>query len=258
MRKFLFFLCLIILPLNAIELKRVILSTNDDPLYVEFWPIVAPLWAKMGLRPTLAFVANEDSPIDTSLGDVIRFAPLPDVPESLQAQVIRLFLPILFPEDGCLISDIDMLPISRTYFEEGASHCPENGFLAYRNKAPGYEGGGKYPMCYLAAKGHVFQSIFGISQKNQIAELIRSWAKAGQGWYTDELMVYAYAKKWEEKGGKVVRLNHGIGPRLDRIRWDVDFNALDLSEYIDCHCPRPYSLYRETIDLVIDAIQKQR
>jgi len=258
MRTLIFFFTLAILPLNALELKRVILSTNNNPLYIEFWPIVAPLWEAMGLQPTLALIAYEDCPIDTSIGDVIRFDPLPDVPESLQAQVIRLFLPILFPQEGCLISDIDMIPISRSYFIEGASLCPDQGFLVYRNKAPGYEGGGRFPMCYLAAKGQVFSSIFGISDVGQIPDLIRTWARAGQGWNTDELMVYAYAKNWEKNGGNLICLNHGVGPRLDRIRWNIDFNSLDISQYIDCHCPRPYSAYRDSINRVVEVINQQK
>lgn len=254
MKKILFFLGLITLPLHALELKRVILATNNNPLYIEFWPIVAPLWEAMGLRPTLALIADEDCKVDTSIGDVIRFTPLPGIPESLQAQVIRLFLPILFPDEGCLISDIDMLPISPSYFREGATHCPDTAFLVYRNMAPGYQGGGKYPMCYLAAKGHVFSSIFGISTYQQIPGLIRTFAGAGQGWYTDELMVYAYAKQWEKRGGRIVCLNHDVGPRLDRIRWNIDFKNLDISKYIDCHCPRPYSEHREPIDQIVSAI----
>ena len=254
MRNILFFLSLIAFPLNALELKRVILATNNNPLYIEFWPIVAPLWQAMGLRPTLALIAGEECPIDASIGDVIYFPPLPDVPESLHAQVVRLFLPILFPDEGCLISDIDMIPISRSYFQEWASDCPDNAFLVYRNKAPGYEGGGRYPMCYLAAKGSVFGSIFGITRYEQIAELIRSWNRAGQGWNTDELMVYAYAKRWEAMGGNVVCLNHGVSQRLDRSDWNIDFNTLDISKYIDCHAPRPYSAYRESINRVIKAI----
>lgn len=254
MNRIILFLMTMILPLQALEVKRVILSTNNNPLYIEFWPVVAPLWKAMGFKPTLALVANSDCPIDTSIGDVIRFDPIPGIPESLQAQVIRLFLPILFPDEGCMISDIDMIPISPSYFREGSVNCPDHAFLVYRNKAPGYAGGGKYPMCYLAGKGNVFRSIFGISTYEQIPGLIKTFAAAGQGWYTDELMIYAYAKQWEKKGGKIVLLNHDVGPRLDRIRWDLDFKTLDVTKYIDCHCPRPYSQNKETIDPIVAAI----
>lgn len=252
------FLLMIFFSLHSLELKRVILSTNNDPSYIQFWPIVAPLWRKMGLKPTLALVANENCPIDDGIGDVIRFDPLIDVPESLQAQVIRLLLPILFPEDGCLISDIDMLPISELYFHRGASYCPDHAFLVYRNKAPGYERRGTYPMCYLAAKGSIFSSVFGISSIEQIPDLIRKWAQMGLGWNTDERVTYFYAKKWEQNGGQLLCLNHTVGPRLDRSYWNIDFKHLDITQYIDCHCPRPYLKYYQSIDAIIEAIHNSR
>jgi hypothetical protein len=256
MIKILLFLNLIFFNINGLELKRVILSSNDNPLYLEFWPVVAPIWESLGLRPTLALIANDELPIDTSIGDVIRFAPLKNIPVSLQAQVIRLLLPVLFPEDGCLIADIDMIPISKSYFHQGSNNCPDNAFIVYRNMAPGYEHGGRFPMCYIAAKGKIFSEIFKINSYEDISKLIQIWAKRRYGWDTDEIMVCTYAKEWEKNGGNLVCLNHKIGPRLDRICWNFDFSHLDLSKYIDCHCPRPYSTYKSSIDQIIKEVLK--
>jgi len=240
---------------NCLELKRVILSTDQNPFYTEFWPIVAPIWNEMGFKPTLALIAENDADIDTSLGDVIRFSPLPDIPHSLQAQTIRLLLPILFPDEGCLISDIDMIPISRNYFLDGAAVCPEDGFLVYRDRAEGCIGS-RYPMCYVAAKGSVFASLFQISNRDQIPQLIHLWANRGYGWNTDELILYSSVNQWEKRGGHVVRLGHETFGRLDRGNWKIDFESLDLSQYIDCHCPRPYSAYRDSIDLLVNQVLK--
>ncbi len=244
-------------PLQGLELKRVILSTNNDPMYIQFWPVVAKLWQAMGLRPTLALVAHEDCTIDTSLGDVIRFDPLPDLPESLQAQALRLMLPTLFPNDGCLIADIDMLPVSYTYFREGAAKAPNRAFVVYRNKA--YQEH-KWPMCYVAARGNVFKSIFGVSKIEEFPALLRTMAAAGFGWNTDEIMMYRYVKKWEKANkGSVVRLGHRVGPRLDRSTWENQMQTFQatpslISNYIDCHCPRPYADYRDSIDSIVEAV----
>lgn len=243
--------------LQGIELKRVILATNNNPTYIQFWPIVAPLWKQMGLTPTLALIADDDCEIDCSLGDVIRFKPIPGVPESLQAQTVRVLLPALFPEDGCLISDIDMLPISRSYFFEGAEPCPEDSFLIYRDKAyPAYEP--KYPMCYFGGKGQLFQEIFGVQSADEINTLIINWNTFGYGWCTDEVMLYRYVTTWEQAEGKgrVFRLGHGVGPRLDRLWWDIENLVDKISRFIDCHCPRPYSANKESIDKVVEAIYR--
>jgi hypothetical protein len=251
------FLCLVFFStLDGLELKRVILSTNNNPLYIEFWPVVAPLWEAMGLRPTLALIADEDCQVDTSIGDVIRFPPLPDIPESLQAQAIRLFLPFLFPDEGCLISDIDMLPISQSYFILGASKCPDDGFLVYRDGAEGYDGM-KFPMCYVAAKGSIFSDIFQISCSEDIPAVLRQWASRGYGWNTDEVMLFLSVIDWGKRGGRVVRLGQGVAGRLDRGNWQTDTSSIQISDYIDCHCPRPYSAYRDSIDPIVKAIQHQ-
>jgi len=241
--------------LSSLELNRVILSTNNNPLYIEFWPVVAPLWEAMGLRPTLALVADENCTVDSTLGDVIRFPPLKDVPVAMQAQVIRLFLPAFFPDDGCLIADIDMLPISRSYFFNGAAFCPTHAFLVYRDQAFEYAGT-RFPMCYVAAKGKLFGSVFEISKREDIAKRLREWSALELGWNTDELMLYCSLIAWEKKGGRIVRLGHGVSKRLDRMDWR-DFSDVNFAHYIDCHCPRPYSAFKKSIDTIADAIRQQ-
>lgn len=238
--------------LCGIEIKRVIMATNNNPMYIEFWPVVAPLWQEMGFRPTLALIADESCKVDTTIGDVIRFSPIPGVSEALQAQCVRLLLPALYPDEGCIISDIDMLPISRSYFVEGANQCPEDTFLVYRDKAydPTDQ---KYPMCYFTAKGSIFGSIFGVSNYDQISPLIKEWSNLGLGWSTDELVLYKTVNKWKSDGGKVILLGHSVGPRLDRSCWDSQMKSFNIKDYIDCHCPRPYSTYRDSIDQVATA-----
>ena len=237
----------------SLDLKRVILSSDNNPFYLEFWPVVAPIWEKMGLKPTLALIADENCSIDTSLGDVILFSPLPYVPVSLQAQAIRLLVPVLFPDEGCLISDIDMIPVSREYFIDGSINCPDDAFLVYRDQSEGCIGS-RYPMCYVAAKGRVFASLFQVNGRDQISETLRLWAEKGYGWNTDELILYSTVNEWERRGGHVIRLGHEAFGRLDRGNWNIDFDTLDISRYIDCHCPRPYSSYRDSIDHIVRLI----
>lgn len=242
--------------LQGLELKRVILATNNNPDYIQFWPIVAPLWSAMGIQPTLALIAEEGCEIDTTLGDVIRFSPLAGIPESLQAQVIRLFLPALFPEDGCIVSDIDMLPVSRSFFIDSAAPCPDQAFLVYRALAYPELGYQKYPMCYVAAKGKVFSSVFHVSNREEIGERIRDWASFGYGWVTDETLLYHYLIEWESKGGDVMRLHNAYISRIDRANWPWDPSSLDLSRYVDCHSARPYQQYKSSIDEIARKISE--
>lgn len=236
----------------TLEIQRVILATDDNPFYKEFWPIVAPLYKKMGFTPTLAFIAEEGTPIDLSLGDVIYFPPIRGVSKALQAQAIRLLLPALYPDDGCFVSDIDMILISRDYIVEGAELCPDDAFLVYRDLVASIYPG-TYPMCYVAAKGCVFGAVFQVESLEHIRDKLLFWASLGLGWNTDERVLFQSAIAWELSGGRVVRLGHGVSRRLDREAWNFQLDQIDFRDWIDCHCPRPYSQHRQTIDELVQA-----
>ena len=237
------------------KLDRVILATDANPNYIQFWPAVAKAWTELiGVRPTLALIASQDVPIDESLGDVIRFEPIPNIPTSLQAQVIRLLLPAYFENDVCIISDIDMIPLNKDYFLKGIEGIPHDHFVVYRDIA--YPAACKrYAICYNAAKGHVYKEIFNINKLSDIPSIIKLWHSYELGWDTDELLLYKYLKKWPKFNTHCTLLGQrgDIKPqqRVDRIRWGCNKQLLASNYYIDMHCPRPYQDYKKDIDLIL-------
>ncbi len=247
--------CFAAASLIGFPIHRAIVSADDNPLYLDFWPLVAKTWKAIGIQPTLALIAEEGCPIDASLGDVVRFDPIPGISKAMQAQVYRLFLPCLFPEEVCLISDIDMIPVSKSYFVEGAACCPEEAFLIYRDAALPPP---QYPMCYVAGKGRVFSAIFQVAHPDQFPARLRAWKMEEDSWYADQVLLFRAVNSWELfEGGEVVRLGHGVGPRLDRPEWKQVFSPEELEAAIDCHCARPYSQFKESIDRIAEyVIQK--
>lgn len=247
-QKLFFLLVTLCMPLAAFKIDRVILATDNNPLYIEFWPIVAQAWKeRIGVQPTLALIASSDVCVDESLGDVIRFEPLPGIPTSLQAQTIRLLLPAYFPDEVCIISDIDMIPLSKEYFVDSVAGIPDDAFVSYREVAdiP------KYPMCYVAAKGSVFKEIFQISSVHDIGPIIAHWHSLNIGWQTDEMALYYHLLQWPKQENKFIKLRHRVGRRIDRYCWGYDDQSLEQGYYIDAHCPRPYSAYKYQIDAVL-------
>lgn len=240
--------------IQALKLDRAIVSTDTNPTYIEFWPIVARAWKELiGVQPTLALIAPADVVVDETVGDVIRFEPLPGIPTALQAQVIRLLLPALFPDDGCVISDIDMIPINKKYFIDSVQNAPDNAFVVYRNKA--YDAHAhRYPMCYNAARGSVFSEIFHITSREEIPDKIKQWHALNLGWATDELVLYRSLAQWPQQKTRIVRLNHGVERRIDRIDWNFDCTAATRKFYIDAHCLRPYHVYKKEIDTLLLAL----
>lgn len=246
---------LIPVPLHSLTLTRVILSTDTHPNYIQFWPLVARAWKKIvGVRPTLALIADESVRVDESCGDVIRFKPIPGVSTAFQAQTIRLLLPALFPQDVCIMSDIDLIPLDKKYFAHSISRVKEDAFVVYRSKQYmreedkryNYE---RYPMCYTAAKGAVYGEIFHIQGARDIEERIKQWWDLQWGWISDELILYKYVHAWPAFNQRSVLLGHKVSRRKSRTAHIKPSDLLQ-RKFIDYHCPRPYHRYKDTIDRI--------
>jgi len=246
------FLLLFSTNLFALKIDRAIVASDSNPKYLDFWPLVAKGWQAMGIKPTLALIAGPEVIVDTTVGDVIRFQPIPGVSNALYSQAIRLLAPAYFPDDGCLVSDIDMFPLGRNYFLHSADEAPDNAFVIFRDKA--YEPSMKaYPMCYVAAKGAVFQKLFEMENVEAIPQIIQKWSLFNIGWNTDEQMLYSYVQKWIGTRYPCVMLGHIVCDRLDRLDWENGMANLGKVHYIDAHMPRPYKDYKESIDKMAQA-----
>jgi hypothetical protein len=255
-----FFLCFLVCPqisfLEGAQITRVIIGCDTNPTYIQFWPLVARAWKQIvGIQPTLILIAEDEFPIDTTVGDVIRFKPIPGIATSFQAQVIRLLGATYFEHEVCLITDMDMIPCCRSYFLDSVKRVPDDCYIVYRN---GHDAG-RFPMCYNAAKGSVCKEVFGISGTQDIRDKIIQWAELGWGWSTDELVLTKEVMNYYHRTGKVAFLNHGVNKRIDRMSHQetghLEYNkrALKKGEYIDFHLLRPFDQYRsEILEVVRD------
>ena len=230
-----------VVPVQALKIDRVILSTNVSHDYIQFWPLIAKVWKeKMGIQPTLALIGDEDVQVDESLGDVVRFKPIEGVPTWFYAQIVRLLFPAYFPNDICMISDIDMLPLNRNYFEQSMEFITDPAALViFRDKSAS----DRYPMCYIAGRGLTFQELFNLESLDQIPNRVTEWFKLGLDWYTDETVLYRAITNWSKYHTHVAKLGYGDEQEADRIcrsKWQYDLDTLRSGGYVDAHLPRPY------------------
>jgi hypothetical protein len=235
--------------LHALKIDRVILS-GDKPFYLDFWPYAARAWKQLiGVKPTLAVIGT--IPVDESLGDVIRFQPLKGISTGVHAQVIRLLLPILFPDEVCIISDIDQLPINRAYFQDAITHIPDDKFVIYNDKSYPDEPG-RIPMCYCVAKGRTFKDLFGVETREDIERTVRLWGSLGFGFHTDELVLSRSIASWSLYATRCFKLGDTLGPsdkrRINRHFWGYDPQLLKENYYVDAHLLRPYFQHQEELD----------
>ncbi len=255
-----FFLCSLfsISHAHALKIDRVIVSSDANPLYLDFWPLVAKTWKKLtGITPTLILVADKNTPVDTTVGDVVRFEPIAGINHGFQAQIIRLLAPALFENDGCLISDIDMFPLCKDFFVKQVASLPEDSFVVYRDKAHPTSLK-RFPMCYSAAQGKTFKEVFQIPTRESIPAIIQKWHTLGLGWNTDEILLYQYITSWKHYKKRCVLLGNREIRRIDRSKWWYIPQKVRVLGYLDAHSIRPYKIYKKEIDSLLSLLDQNK
>lgn len=242
------------------KIDRAIVSTDGNPEYYQFWPVVAKRWASWGITPTLAVISDKKLDIDENLGDVVYIPPIEGVSTSHIAQISRIFMAASFGDDTCLVSDMDMMPLKREYFIDTIEGCSNDAFVVYSADAyrPGNPAYPAFPMCYLCSKSTNFNQIID-ADLNSFRDRIHEWMNYGYGWHTDEKVFYTKLASWEKENKKAVFLSRGFNisshpmtiGRIDRsCNSEYNIQLLENNFYIDFHMPRPYQAYKDVIDEV--------
>jgi len=198
----------------------------------------------IGIEPILIYSPDDGATLDESHGLIIRIPEVPGVPPYLQALWSRYWYTQFWSDKVLVISDIDMLPISRSYFVDKLDSIPDTIYLHLDRKHP------RLPSCYHVALGKNFQQILDIN-KNFSESLYCIMRHLGHEalsplplvfWGADES--YATSRLYSNTGVEIHSRGWPSG-RIDRNDWTYDSSKM--SEYIDAHLPRPFSEHREQI-----------
>jgi len=244
------------------KIDRVIVSSNPNEEYINFWESVSKAWVKIvGIRPTLFVISNFDLGLSTEYGDVYYQAPNHKISTVPQSQIVRFFAATKFPNEVCLLSDLDMMPLQANYFTKSVEGLPNDKIVFYSSDAytcgnPAYPA---FPMCYIAALGSTFEDIVG-SDINSFVGDVEGWMDKSYGWYTDEKVFYEKWSDWEKKLDNSIFLKRGFNAgvaetikRIDRSeKSHHDEKLLKNGFYIDYHMPRPYNKHKAIIDKIYD------
>jgi hypothetical protein len=225
---------------------RVIVSATDDG-FREFWPLVSTAWRKWfpSVKVTLALIAGEDRSI-TDLqrhGEVIRYAPIHGMPPANQAKLARYLAAGQYPDDVCLIHDIDTVPLQATYYAEiTAARKPGHLLLVGRERYDGTPHEGKCPAGCTTGEGRLFAELF----RGGLWELIGMHAFDGweDPWLPSERFSDESTMRSLLDGSSVPaqRVPQGFDWRRDcpdRSWWSLDLERLYGGGYIEANMPRP-------------------
>lgn len=242
-------------------IDQIILSTNEDETYVNFWPHVA--WAYRKIFPLvklrLAFLTNKDysDPLVKEFqkyGEVTLFPIHPHIPEFAQAKMIRYVLAADQGTDICYIDDVDLFPLRRDFITDKTDKRPAGHLLCVGGEV--YHNIGSYPVSQMTAEGHVWHKFInpqGLGwpdimgtymgevmfdrRENPLIEL----DFAIDDYFSDERLIrrllhYNPVPKFEVERGYTDFLEATI----DRATWDYSVEKLMNHGYVNAHCGRPY------------------
>lgn len=238
------------------KIDRVLMSCDDNPLYVDFWEPVSKVWTeKMGIVPTLLYFGT-GTPSER-YGEVVKFEDKSKHPSYLKTLWSRYWYPSTCPDMVFCISDIDMIPLNKHYFTDTIESIPNTAYVNLVEHMP-------LPSCYHVAKGKLFKYALELPDSFEESLDLVSAPDLAVGhpefdfphWGSDEVYATRMIVSKFRSGTidfRVVSRKPYEG-RLDRSNWNYDAKNISSGRYLDCHSIRPYSTHREEIDKLIEMI----
>jgi hypothetical protein len=252
------------------NIDKIIFSSNSNPNYIEFWEINSLVCSKkLKITPVLFYICDEDSDFYwDDFGLVKKIKQVSD-DSGFESQIFRMYGTKFFMNDICLTNDIDMLLFNKNYLKNNLIDRNSVTILnsdAYDPKRPEcvgiYSGPDRYPICYIAATGKIFNKI--LDTNVSFTEYHNRLLSLNKGWDTDEIYFGTLVNKTDIK---VNRIKRGISSNFftpNRIEkhnfnqtglWKLDLNgSINIDNFIDCHCAGPYSEFKTQIDNLVKVI----
>ena len=201
-------------------LDCVLTACNMNNLYYGFIPIFIKSWKKLYPNiDVIIILINDTIPkdIEEYKNYIILFNPIDNIPTDFISQYIRLLYPcILEYKNGVMITDMDMIPMNRTYYTENIKSFDNNKFIYFRENVL-FEHK-QLAMCYNVAVPKIWKDIFKINSlediKNQIKvisqnNIIRE-GHGNIGWSIDQLVLYKIVMEWNSKTNNLICLKEKL------------------------------------------------
>ena len=237
---------------------RVVVSSDDSPAFLNFWPCVSQAWQKFfDMKPTLALVTNKTAtdPLFDKLrkyGDVFAVPYFEGIPIQNQAKIARFLVASKMGDEVCMIEDIDTVPLQRTFFvdrlkERRAEHILAVGHEVLANTVDS----GKFPISNITTEGHNFQKLFNPNNLDH-ESLLKSYIGMRvvdhkenianpADHFSDESMIRGLIHK-HKLHNMVQKVERGADIHqdwIDRSWWGIDKDKLNAGQYILCNFLRP-------------------
>lgn len=248
------------------KIDKVIMSCDDKPYYYDFWLPVSKVWKTVfDIHPVLIVISDDDLGLSEEYGDVVYMKPVDGVPTHVQAQCVRYWYPTTEQDVTWMISDIDMIPISKHYFIDFVKQIDDDKFSNLNTDTKNKH----FPACYNIGKGSTFSEVLQILGPWDIfiIELYKEWdnvsitnhrienynGAALSNWGIDEAFSTNRILQYPDKS-RILMIDRKCNGRIDRTNWRYNKSMITSGQYIDCHSLRPYSKYKKAIDDLVSLL----
>lgn len=238
---------------------HVVSAVNNNPQYTRFVPLFVQRWKRLYPDITITIVYVDPSPtlppeLQPYAQYIQHYSPPLNMSTAFVAQTIRFLWPALIspvtPDDGVLITDIDMIPGNNLYFDVPLRPYSLSTFVSMRPQRV-TESPNQIAMCYGVATPACWRDIFEINDVTDIDRFLTHHYPSqsgydslhgGKGWFSDQELLYAYVMMWNQRtGNPVVFLEDEPSGyrRLDLAEClydsDLMIDYLKTGRYSDCH-----------------------
>jgi len=256
-----------------------LVSCNLNDFYLDFFPVVNKCWNDIcNIRCILILIANEvPKKLIPFKDDIILFPPIQGIHDALVAQLIREIYPcILSNAKGIIMSDIDLIPLNKSFYLDNVKNINDDTFVVYRDVLLN---DGQIAMCFNGATSTIWKDVwqhfgFTINNEEDIRILIKHLCSSlyfdgrpgYHGWFTDQLILYRLVMNYKMKTDKVIILKDTENGwnRLDRADTEyIKNNKEDIltevnnNKYSDYHLPRPWNQYKDFIMYFLSTLLKK-
>ena len=249
--------------------NRVVLSSDTNPKFLDFWPLVAKGWRTFfkGVEVWLA-VVGEAKDLDLAElarhGNVVRYQPVPGVPISNQAKLARYHLAATWCDDSVVMTnDIDLLPLQTEYWSSLVKTRKTGHLLAMGAELYTGDESGKFTAGYLTAESYLWMRLVnplcnewldfvkgfsGLRVIDHKEDVLRNVQHEDPNAFSDESLLRALLHL---NPVPVTHVRRGYYPytqrALCRSDWMFEPHKLADGTYVEAHLLRPWSQHREKI-----------
>lgn len=249
-----------ILALTAVNLNSKYLSCV--PYFIDFWLSLKPERRSITYVPKVMVMADSLPKELESYKRWCEVFPLDStIPSAFGSQAVRILQPSMESADYVITTDVDMLPLSDRVFQAALDEV-EAGvqFVVCRDVLPK----GQYAICYNLASPNAWREVSGIKSLEEVHSSLIEMLKripegsnysgdhGGEGWFTDQEVLFSMVNDFEAKGGRVAKLRdkQTRHKRLDRLFMPFPISWLFLPGlywklFTDYHVHHPIDRYEK-------------